>query len=179
MSKSLPVLALFLTLMGGVFIVIGLATPNWITRNSGQFHQGLWKYCANNNPCLKLERGPDFAGWLQAVRVLDILGFLNLLVGLILLVNYVRQDEGPQSLYRIRNIIAFCVVSFCFTMSGILLYAAKKNQGFFGGRYDPNEYDFGWSFSLTAVGGVLMFGNAVILAIQLRKNTKLGTYESI
>ncbi|WAR16553.1 hypothetical protein MAR_031147 [Mya arenaria] len=122
MSKSLPVLALFLTLMGGVFIVIGLATPNWITRNSGQFHQGLWKYCANNNPCLKLERGP-----------------------------------------------------VCFTMSGILLYAAKKNQGFFGGRYDPNEYDFGWSFSLTAVGGVLMFGNAVILAIQLRKNTKLGT----
>ena len=57
MAKLIPVAALFIGLLGAVFLVLGLATPHWLSRDSDRAYQGLYHYCVHGT-CIKLANGP-------------------------------------------------------------------------------------------------------------------------
>ncbi|XP_045182094.2 uncharacterized protein LOC123540843 [Mercenaria mercenaria] len=178
MLKAFAKLALFFVVTAIVCIVVGLATPEWLSKPG--HYQGLWDYCfylthtGGKKTCMKLEKRSDFEGWIQAVRALVILSVVTSLFDLILLIFYMKRDDGRTNLNRIRAAIVVCILSGALCFSAVIVYAVQKHNGHFN-----KGYNFSWSFILTSIGGGVISLVPIVLLLEIRKSRILGSYESI
>lgn len=180
--KEFAKLSLFLSLVASVCIIIGQATPYWLSAHG--HYQGLWEYCFylthsdGGRSCTKLEHRPDFEStylsWIQAVRVMVIISCVTSAANAFLHVIYLMKNDGRSNFLRIRVMITLSVSAAVLCIATVVLYAAQKRNGKF-----PPGYIFGWSFILTAIAGAIIAILPIPLMLEIRKSRALGTYESI
>lgn len=178
MLKAFAKLSLLFVITASVCIIIGVATPKWLSR-SGHY-QGLWRYCYylthadGKTSCQKLDNRADFEEWIEAVRVLVILSVVTAFTDFILLIVYLKKEDGHANLNRIRAAVILAMLSAVLCLAGIILYAVQKGNGYF-----HSGYEFSWSFILTTIGDGVMALVPLLLLLEIRRSQVLGSYESI
>ncbi|KAL4218282.1 Claudin domain containing 2 [Mactra antiquata] len=161
MIKAFAKLTLLLTLISCVFMIIGTATKYWSLEHGK--HVGLWQK-ANH----------ELRPWLQAVRVLEIIGIFGAVFNFILLIIYIKKEDGQTNLLRIRLVALFSVISAFFCIAGVILYVGKKNA-----ELNCPDCTFGWSLVLTCSGGAILALMLLPIAVEIKRSRVLGSYESI
>ena len=53
----------------------------------------------------------DFEAWINAVRALVILSIVTEAIGIVLLLFYIRREDGHANLNRIRTVLLLCVLA--------------------------------------------------------------------
>ncbi|XP_060608380.1 peripheral myelin protein 22-like [Ruditapes philippinarum] len=178
MLKSFAKLSLFFVTVATVLTIVGLSTPKWLSRNG--HYQGIWEYCYYLThadgavKCLKLDILADFETWMNAIRALVIMSVVAEAFCIVLLIFYIKREDGHANLTRIRAAIILCVLAGALCLSAVVLYAVQKNNGQF-----IKGYNFAWSFILTTIGGGVISLVPIPLLVEIRKSRVLGAYESI
>ncbi|XP_071101223.1 uncharacterized protein [Haliotis cracherodii] len=136
---------LVLVPLGGLFHLIGFASPYWVSAVLG--HSGIWRFC-NIAVCidyLDAAFSARLQGWLRATQFFETVGLIVIAVAVVLLfLSIFLQAFKDKTIITIINAIA------CFAASGSIIIGA-----IIYGSQEGLAQHLSWAFALCIVGGIL------------------------
>jgi len=166
-------------LVGSVFMVVGLITTEWVKGNNKNVNFNLFEYCEDDD-CIdedwdnKIPETDSSA--IDSVRFLSVFGasfgFLALLMSLVFNAQfYTGVDEDRKQLLKQMNIFIICLCGVSVILIATSCAVFKKEVF---DKEDPDDiidYELGYSYYLTLIGGLLNLPSGIIIAICGARNS--------
>ncbi|ESO82978.1 hypothetical protein LOTGIDRAFT_169803 [Lottia gigantea] len=157
---------LVVTIVALIVQIIGYSTDFWesydrpLALYKYSYNQGLWRLCTSTNyteGCMDIPQSASTIE-LKTTRAFETLAFIFGFASIVLqlLSIFVKQKKIITILI---NGSSFCAGLLVFI--GIIVFATDK----------PTGYEYGYSFALTIVGGVLYVLAGLILIVDVQKTT--------
>ncbi|XP_046362519.1 uncharacterized protein LOC124139481 [Haliotis rufescens] len=135
---------LVLVPLGGLFHLIGFASPYWISSVLG--YSGIWRFCDKRGILVCFEYlDIPLQGWLRATQFFETAGLIAIAAAITLLfLSIFVQALKDKKIVTIINALA------CFAASGSIIIGAI----IYGSQEGVAQY-LSWAFALCIVGGIL------------------------
>ncbi|XP_067666179.1 uncharacterized protein [Haliotis asinina] len=129
--------------LGGLFHLIGFASPYWIM--AGSAHSGIWQLC-NNGVCISyLDARLTLTAWLRATQFFETAGLIAIGVAAVFLfLSIFGQSLRDKKIITIINALA------CFGACGAIIIGAI----IYGSQNGVVDY-LSWAFALCIVGAIM------------------------
>ncbi|KAK6181389.1 hypothetical protein SNE40_009247 [Patella caerulea] len=152
------------SLVALIIHIIGYSTNYWVEYESPlylyKYHQGLWRQCTGSNDshaCMDIPASGSTVE-LKTTRAFETMGFLVGIASsfLMILAHFARQKRIIRVL---GTATAFGAGVLVFV--GVIVFATDR----------PTAYEYGYSFALSIVGGILYVVTGMILSVDMQSGT--------
>uniref|UniRef100_A0A2C9M4B9 Claudin n=1 Tax=Biomphalaria glabrata TaxID=6526 RepID=A0A2C9M4B9_BIOGL len=159
---------MILLIIGEVLHIVGLATPNWTTFSTydGTFTLGLWKLCSTIGSCVEIpiDLKTDEMKVVDAFSIICALSGAGVL-GLACFNLLARIQEKSESEPLRKFILKTGIFALVCVIISTCVYYVSIHQRFLNFNHLDVSKSIGFSFILSAVGGVVIGVGSVIFYV--------------